>query len=237
MPCKLRTRENSRIVITSEVDRGMQDRGYYEKDTKYPSKLDIVRSKMRQLDDERYPEYPPATVPTRSCVDPFRTRPPDYRDYDRERRNYDEEKKRYYEQQRTSRSFDVQREGYDDERNCRRTARSDTNRLKRYDERDKRYDDAPKYYDEKPGKYYDDKPVEPRPRNEVSSKDRRWKRHVERCDRVSMASREDEYRERERERDRYSERERDSVMSVADGDTSTISGRSNYLKVVKVSVA
>lgn len=231
MSVKLRTRENSKIVIPN-VERGLEDRTYYEKDPKYPSKLDIARSRMRHLEDERYPEYVPVPVPTRSCVEQFRTCPPEYRDYDRERRHYEEEKKKYYEQQRTSRSFDVHREGYEDERNCRRTARSDTNKLKHYDERDKRYDDAAKYYDEKNGRYYDAKPLEPRTRNNASSKDRRWRRNVERCERMSVVSREDDYRERER--DRYSERERDSGMSVADGETSTISGRSNYLKVVKV---
>ncbi|KAJ8711827.1 hypothetical protein PYW08_008781 [Mythimna loreyi] len=235
---KTRTRENSKILIPNEVDRVLLDRPYYEKDIpKFVSKLEIARSRMRHAEDDRFPEYPPAPVPTRSCVDPYRARPPDYRDYDREmRRHYEEDRKRY--EQRTSRSFDVHREGYDDERNCRRTARSDTNRIRRYEERDKRYDEVGKYYDEKPVKYYDDKPMEPRPRNNAS-KDRRWRRNLERCDRNSVASREDDYRDkdRERERDRYSERERDSGMSVADGETSTVSGKSNYLKVVKQEIA
>lgn len=224
------------MVIPHEVERIPQT--YYEKDIpKYTSKLDIARSRMRHLEDsypDRYPEYPPVPVPTRSCVDPYRTRPPDYRDYDREmRRQYEDEKKKYYEQ-KTSRSFEVHRDGYDDNRNGRRTARSDCNRIRRCDERDKRYDDVAKYYDEKPRKYYDEKPLDPRPRNRSTSKDRRWRRNVDRCDRNSVVSREDDYRDRDRDRDRYSERERDSGMSVADGETSTISGRSNYLKVVKV---
>lgn len=235
---KTRTRENSKMLIPSDLEHGALDRSFYEKDiVKYPSRLEISRSKMRHMEDDRFPEYPPVPVPTRSCVDPYRNRPPDYRDYDREmRRHYEDEKKRYYEQ-RTSRSFDVHKEGYDEDRHCRRTVRSDTNKLRRVDERDKRCDEMGKYYDEKPAKYYDEKPVGPRARNNVS-KDRRWRHNVDRCDRNSVASREDDYRDRdrERERDRYSERERDSGMSAADGETSTVSGRSNYLKVVKVCI-
>ncbi|KAH9632575.1 hypothetical protein HF086_012382 [Spodoptera exigua] len=238
-----RVRSHDKIPAMCD-ERGKQEKCscYYEKDSpKYSSKLDISRSRMRPTEDERYRDYPPVAVATRSCLDPYRGRSPDgreerYRDYERDLRGrrYDDDKKRYFEQ-KTSRSFDVNREGYDEERNCRRTARSDSVKDRRYEDRDKRYEEM--------GKYYDDKGLESRDRQNVLSKDQRLRRNVERFERNSVASREDAYRERdrdrerERERDRYSERERDSGLSVADGETSTMSGRSNCLKVVKDSAA
>uniref|UniRef100_A0A2A4J8R1 Uncharacterized protein n=1 Tax=Heliothis virescens TaxID=7102 RepID=A0A2A4J8R1_HELVI len=238
-----RIRSHEKIPVVNQIDRVKQDKCmcYYEKENpKYSSKLDMARSRTRHMEEDRYRDYPPAVVPTRSCIDAYRPRPPDsrdYRDYDREMRNrhYEEDKKRFFEQ-KTSRSFDVHREGYEDDRNCRRTTRSDT-KDRRYEERDKRYEEV--------GKYYDEKPVESRDRNTISSKDRRWKRNPERFERNSVASRDDDYRDRDRDRerdrdrdrDRYSERERDSGLSVADGETSTMSGRSNYLKVVKQEIA
>lgn len=230
-----RVRSHEKIEVGNDPERIKREKCscYYEKDgPKYPSKLDMTRSRTRHLEDDRYREYPPVTVPTRSCIDPYRTRPPETREYreydcrDLRARHYDDEKRRYFEQ-KTSRSFDVHREGYEEERACRRTARSDTNKEKRYDDREKRYDEVGKYYEEKPV-------VETRDRNNVSSKERerRWRKNVERFERNSVASREDDYRDR----DRYSERERDSGLSVADGETSTMSGRSNCLKVVKVLV-
>lgn len=176
----------------------------YEKETpKYASKMDINR---RRHEEDRYREYQPEAIPSRISMGHYRDRPRDYRDYDRVDRRYEEDKRRYCEQ-KTSRSFDVHRESFVDER-CKRTVRSDT--------KDKRYDD----------KYYD-KPREALERN-IAIKD--LGRGIDRCDRNSIVSREDEFRER----DKYSERERDSGLSVADGETSTLSGRSNYLKVVKV---
>ncbi|CAH0677903.1 unnamed protein product [Spodoptera exigua] len=238
-----RVRSHDKIPAMCD-ERGKQEKCscYYEKDSpKYSSKLDISRSRMRPTEDERYRDYPPVAVATRSCLDPYRGRSPDgreerYRDYERDLRGrrYDDDKKRYFEQ-KTSRSFDVNREGYDEERNCRRTARSDSVKDRRYEDRDKRYEEM--------GKYYDDKGLETRDRQNVLSKDQRLRRNVERFERNSVASREDAYRERdrdrerERERDRYSERERDSGLSVADGETSTMSGRSNCLKVVKQEIA
>ncbi|XP_022815232.1 zinc finger CCCH domain-containing protein 13-like [Spodoptera litura] len=241
--CRLRSHDKITVMCD---ERGKQEKClcYYDKDSpKYPSKLDISRSRIRPGEDERYRDYPPVTVPTRSCLDPCRGRAPDgrdYRDYDRDfrGRHYDDDRRRYFEQ-KTSRSFDVHREGYEEDRNCRRTARSDTLKDRRYEERDKRYEEM--------GKYYDEKGADLRDRQNVSSKDRRYRRNVERFERNSVASREEDYRERdrdrerererERERDRYSEKERDSGLSVADGETSTMSGRSNCLKVVKQEIA
>lgn len=180
----------------------------------------MTRSRMRNIDDERYPDYPPENIPRNHLDHSYRSRVPDNRDYrDNDRdfareKHYDNDKKKFYEQ-KTSRSFDVHRDGYpDDEKFCRRTARSDNNKEKQYDERNK---------------YYDEKPVDVRERY-LPTKDRRVKRNSDRFERNSIASRDDDYRER----DRYSERERDSGLSVADGEISTVSGKSNCLKVVKV---
>lgn len=182
-------------------DKTRQDCCYEKERQKYSSKMDFNR---RRQEDDRYREYPPETVPTRTFINRYGDRPPDYRDYDRERR-YEDDKRRLCEQ-KTSRSFDTHRDSYDYEK-CRRTVRSDT--------KDKRYDE----------KYYDKPTLDRNFANKAHSR-----RNLERCDRNSVVSREDEFRER----DRYSERERDSGLSVADGETSTVSGRSNYLRVVKV---
>ncbi|KAJ0172156.1 hypothetical protein K1T71_012129 [Dendrolimus kikuchii] len=189
----------------------------YNKVPKYESKLNMSGSRIRAVADERYRDYPD----NRSYVDQNRTRQePPYSDYDR--KNYEDEKKRYFEQ-RASRSFEVHREGYPDDDKCRRTARSDCIKEKLYDEKDKRYD-----------KYYYEKNVV-RDRFNGPTKDRRIGKNMDRFERNSIASRDDDYRNKDR--DRYSERERDSGLSVADGDTSTISGRSNYLRVVKQEIA
>ncbi|XP_075984690.1 uncharacterized protein LOC142982183 isoform X2 [Anticarsia gemmatalis] len=212
--CSSRIRSHEKLPI--EMERSKQDKCYcYEKEpNKYPSKLEMCRSRVRATEEDRYREYPPMLVPTRSCIDPYRRGPDnrDYREYERDcrPRHYDDDKRKYIEQ-KTSRSFDTHRDYYDDDRG-RRTARSDQ-KDRRYDDRDKRYDEMSKYYNDKPD----------------HRKDRRWKKNMERFERNSVASKDDDYRER----DRYSERERDSGLSVADGDTSTVSGRSNYLKVVK----
>lgn len=201
-PSRIRSHENFQQQRASEKTR--QDCCCYEKErTKYTSKMDVNR---RRNEDDRYREYPPETVPTRTFINRYGDRPPDYREYEKERR-YDEDKRRLCEQ-KTSRSFDVHRDSYDFEKS-RRSARSDN--------KDKHYDE----------KYYDKQTLD---RNFASKV--RSRRNLERCDRNSIVSREDEYRER----DRYSERERDSGLSVADGETSTVSGRSNYLRVVKVIV-
>ncbi|XP_072933284.1 uncharacterized protein [Epargyreus clarus] len=227
-----RSRENNIASDIRPSDRKSQCVCYapYEKETKYASKLNVVSSRMRNTD--RYHDYPRDNTPTRSRVDgyykPHYPEGRDYRDYDDCReptRDRPYEDKRRYCEQKTSRSFDVRREGYDGR--ARRTGRSDYNGDKFYPEsrdvRDKRYVDSPK------DKYYDDKPSRDRNFN-VSTKER-LRRNLERFERNSIASRDDDYR------DRYSERERDSGLSVADGETSTMSGRSNCLRVVKQEIS
>lgn len=218
--------------------------------TKYPSKFDLAMSRTRMA-DERCRQYIPS---------PDLGRPEyyhrgqeldhrEYRDYDnrgglstRDRRNYGEHRC----EQKTSRSFDVHRDYINDERN-RRTSRSDSHR-RRFEDcrdlrepRDKRYegprdfrDSREKKFDDRREKYYDEKyerESKERYHSNLPSRDRRSRRNLDHCDRNSNVSRDDDFN---RERDQYSERERDSGLSVADGDTSTVSGRSNYLKVVKV---
>ncbi|XP_063380486.1 uncharacterized protein DDB_G0284459-like [Cydia fagiglandana] len=185
------------------------------------------------------------------------------RDYDRviepnRERPYEDEKKRLYNQ--TSRSYDVHRDSYAEDDRQHRTTRSDNHRDRCYDER--RYDDRYRKRCEemeKRDKYYEDKPIVTRDRNyhmykesrdrrikknlerferasvasrdedhmyNKESRDRRIKKNLERFERASVASRDEEYKER------CSERERDSGLSVADGE-STVSARSNYLRLVK----
>lgn len=181
-------------------------------DPKYASKLNISGSRV--LDDGRYCEYPD----NMSHENFYRTRQePTYREY--YRKNYDDEKRRYIEQ-KASRSFYIRREGYADEEKCLRTPRGDCVKERRYGEKEKRCD-----------KYHHDK-TEVRDRFNTSRKDRSRK-NTERFEKNSIASKDEGYRNKDK--DTYSERERDSGLSVADGETSTISGRSNYLRVVKVS--
>ncbi|XP_063621815.1 uncharacterized protein LOC134793745 [Cydia splendana] len=225
----------------------------------YASKLDISGSKMHTLADDRRREYAPKPAPTRSVLnqsyrgyrehhpnrDPLREC--DYRrddreydrdielnrDYDRviepnRERPYEDEKKRLYNQ--TSRSYDVHRDSYAEDDRQHRTTRSDNPRDRCYDER--RYDDRYRKRCEemeKRDKYYEDKPIATRDRNYhmyKESRDRRIKKNLDRFERASVASRDEEYKERS------SERERDSGLSVADGE-STVSARSNYLRLVK----
>ncbi|XP_049884533.1 zinc finger CCCH domain-containing protein 13-like [Pectinophora gossypiella] len=215
---------------------------------KYASKLDVAGSRVRDVEEERYREYQPVCA-SASCTDHEYRREPDrreYREYEprrdrdpmRERRSFDDDRRKFCEQ-KMSRSFDVQREGYPEDERFRRTARSESYR-KRFEEtrdvRDKRYDDREvrdRRYEDRRDKYYEERDKESRERKHVASRDRRSKRNLERFERTSTASREEDFRER----DRYSERERDSGLSVADGETSTISGKSNYLRVVKQEIA
>lgn len=213
--------------------------------SKYPSKFDLAMSRTRMTDD-RYRQYIPNPDLGRPEYDQDLR---EYRDFDdrrvvptRDRRNYNEHRC----EQKTSRSFDVHRDYVNDERN-RRTSRSDSHRRRLEDcrdlrePRDKRYEDLrdlreakEKKFDDRREKYFDEnyeRQLKDRHHSNLPSRDQRSRRTLDRCDRNSMVSRDDDYI---RERDRYSERERDSGLSVADGDTSTISGRSNYLKVVKV---
>lgn len=215
---RTRIRSPEKLPSSAPVNRKEKYYPPYERDAaKYSSKIDLVGSRMRNGPDDSFREYQPRTCPTRSLVNPcYRNQEPhDRRDYDyrRERpRQYEDDKRRYCEQ-KTSRSFDVHREVYEEDRGGRRTTRSDSRR-KRYDEpRDKRYD-------ERRDRYYEDKGSRDRHYYNLPSKDRRSRRNLERFEKNSVTSREDEYRER------------DSGLSVA--DESTISGRSNYLRVVKV---
>lgn len=226
--CSNRLRSYEKLVLPNETDRSHQEKCmyYYKEPPRYQSKLDVARSRTLHMEDDRSREYPHVLpmVPTRSCTNPYRRQPEsrDYRDYDGDIRGRHYEDDRKYCEHKTSRSFEVRRDYHENER-TRRSARTDP-RDRRFDEREKRIDES--------SKFYDDKPLDPRERmNGISGKDRRWRKNFERFERSSVTSREDDYN---RERDRYSERERDSGLSVADGDTSTISGRSNYLKVVKV---
>ncbi|XP_021207057.2 serine/threonine-protein kinase PRP4 homolog isoform X2 [Bombyx mori] len=193
------------------IDERIIDRcaSCYSKDIpKYASKLAVKHSKMENED-----RYPGRDSP-RS----------EYERYRQPERDTDYADKRRYFEQKASRSFEVNR---NDDR-CRRTSRSDNTRrydegsdCKRYvgrdGERDRKYDER-KYIER--SKYCDRKPIESR----LSVAEQRSRRNY---DRNSVESREDEGR------DRYSERERDSGLSVADGETSTASGKSNYLRFVK----
>lgn len=210
---------------------------------------------MRNHDEPAYRDFPPERTATRSCINGYyRPREPDPRDYDdrRDSRTYDDGRRtcepdrraerdyddkrdiRKYDdrrrtcEQKTSRSFDMRRDGFvEDDPYYRRTARSDGIKDKTLEDRD--YRDR-RYYDRMNRDKYDEKE---RHRNfgNLPSKDHRSKRNLERLDRMSVVSRDDDYKDRER----FSERERDSGLSVADGETSIISERSNYLRVVKVS--
>ncbi|CAG9568124.1 unnamed protein product [Danaus chrysippus] len=187
---------------------------------RYTSKV-IVTDKNR--DEDRYRAYPLESTPTRSYLDTYYRPHADGRDR-RDDRDYKKcEDRRRACEAKTSRSFDVHRESHnDDERCCRRTARSDGVKDKMYDireYRDRKHEE--RNYREK---YYDDRVRE---RNYNTQGKERVRRNSERYERCSVVSKDEDYRER------YSERERDSGLSVADGENSTISGKSNYLRVVK----
>ncbi|XP_059051645.1 uncharacterized protein DDB_G0283697-like isoform X2 [Achroia grisella] len=226
-------RGNDKVPTNPLLNRNvMQDKcaccSPHDKVSHFPSKLDLNTSADHNVVDDRYHEYPSNTAPIRSCAQqPYRYLPNehrDYRDYERNphgSRYYDDDKRKYFEQ-KTSRSFDIPREVYrDDDKYYRRTTRSEANKEKRYDDqRDKRNDERDKYFDHR---YLD------RDRFNASNKEKRSRHHTDKFERNSIASRDEDYRDR----DRYFERERDSGLSVADGETSTVSGRSNYLRVVK----
>ncbi|XP_073959299.1 uncharacterized protein [Choristoneura fumiferana] len=242
--CRERVRSRDHVGVShSHMQTVVKDKcgcydPYDKEDMRYGSKIDVGRSRT-QTNEDRYRDYTPRAAPTRSFLDNSyrRNESRDCRAYEEpresaRRRNYDEEKRRYFDQ-KTSRSYDVHREGYADEERARRSARSDVHKEKRYD--DRRYDDrdGDKRYQEiqQRDKYYDEKPMDVRDRhcNNMITKERRYRRNLERFDRVSIISKDDDYKDK----DMYSERERDSGLSVADGETSTVSGRSNYLRVVK----
>ncbi|XP_052744459.1 uncharacterized protein DDB_G0283697 isoform X2 [Bicyclus anynana] len=228
---RLHSRENIPVPPDDRKERYMC--GPYDKpQPRYASKVNV----MRNHEDERYRELPPERTATRSCVNSkyYGPNEPDRRierDYDdrRDPRKY-EDRRRICEQ-KTSRSFDMRREGYvEDDSYYRRTARSDGMKDKIVDDRD--YRDRRCYDRSNRDKYFDDKE---RQRNfsNLPSKDHRSRRNLDRLDRMSIVSRDDDYKDRER----YSERERDSGLSVADGETSTLSERSNCLRVVKQEIS
>ncbi|CAH2230699.1 jg12003 [Pararge aegeria aegeria] len=238
-PSKIRSYENfksrlhSRENIAAPTDNRKEKYASYpynNQEPRYVSKVNV----MRNHEEEGHREYPPERTVTRSCVNGcYRQPEPDRRDRDyderRDPRRY-EDRRRLCEQ-KTSRSFDMRRDSFvEDDMYYRRTARSDGIKDKTLDGRE--YRDR-RYYDRSNrDKYYEDKE---RPRNlsNLPSKDRRSKRNLERFDRMSVVSRDEDYKDRER----YSERERDSVLSVADGETSTVSEKSNYLRVVKQEIS
>ncbi|CAH0731786.1 unnamed protein product, partial [Brenthis ino] len=229
---RIRSHDNIAVTNNNRNEKCGCCEPYDKQQPKYSSKTNVAPGKY--YDDDRYHDCPPQTTPTRSCLNGhYKTRAPDrrdIRDYDDQRRKYDERRRLC--EQKASRSFEIHRDGYvEDERSYRRTARSDGVKDKRYDERD--YKDR-KYEDRGRDKYYEEKE-----KNYASlpAKDRRSRRNLERFENMSIASRDDNYRDRDRDRDRYSERERDSGLSVADGETSTVSGRSNYLRVVKQEIS
>lgn len=196
------------MTIHQRPDRTQPER--YKDPSRHPSKQDMRRRDEYPILDPRRSRIEVNNLSTRGRHSPEYC----YRDYDREHRHYEEDKKRQCEQ-KTSRSFDIHRERYEGD-NVRRTFRSD----------DKNYECRHRRFDERGGKKFEDRErfYEDRRREDKG----RGKRNVDHhLDRLSVASRDDDYRER------LSERERDSG-SVADG-ASTVSDRSNYLKFVKVS--
>lgn len=199
-------------------DRSKIDKyDYHEKDERY-TKRDSARS--RGDDPARYREYNVdlAVKPSRVVA-----RGEDRREYDRRA-----DKKGYTRNCDTAREYAEER---DDRTLCRRSFRSDQNR----DKVDRRCEGRYSRHHIQEDKFYDDRPrMSSRSQHYVSLHKEHPSRRVldSRFDRNSVVSRDDDYKERER----YSERERDSVMSVADGDTSVVSNRSTYLKAVKVSL-
>ncbi|CAH2054304.1 unnamed protein product, partial [Iphiclides podalirius] len=192
-------------------------------------KMEIAKSRSHMVEDA-YRGYPQDLTPTGSCVDArYALHRPDhraYKDYPERREpvrdRYGDDRKRYCEQ-KASRSFEIQRE-YADE--VRATSRSDPHRAKRPEvQRNRRYCDRHR------DRYYEDKPVELKDRVYGLSQRLKSRRHLEQSDRSSVVSRDVD------ERERLSERERDSGLSGADGETSTVSGKSNYMRVVKQEIA
>lgn len=218
---KGRVRSDENIPVAYDKCACCYDKGIGH----YPSKLD-VRSRVREAEGDRYREHPP--VETRSRMDTRESRHRldyIYRDEDRREKHY-EDRKRPHEylkvHEKASRNFDVHRDVYEDDRFYRRPNRSELKDKRFEDFRDKRFEEREreKKYIEHKDKYYEDSP-----RYAVKEKRRHRRGYDSRFERLSMGSRDDV--------DRLSERERDSGLSVAD-EASTLSGRSNYLKVVKV---
>lgn len=162
----------------------------------------------------------------------------------RDCRNYEcchyPERVRHYEE----RNIENPSEHYVNEKDfrvCYSRVNRDHEYKERYDEiREKgpreRREYCDKYYDGKDNFYGNKKFNSNYPRHQYESnfhKEHASRRNLDsRLERNSVVSRDDFYKER----DRYSERERDSGLSLADGDTSVISAKSNYLRSVKVCI-
>lgn len=225
---QVRSRNRSQDTIAVPIDDRKEKcvccDPYDKQMPKYSSKMNI---ETKHYEDDRFRCYPPDISPTKSCVNgKYRSSVPERRDiraYDERIRKYDDRRRQC--EHKASRSFDMQREPYTDDRNYRRTARSDGIKDTSYDDRE--YIER-RYEDRKIREKYYDKDIPERNFSHLPSKEHRSRRNLEKFERASVVSRDEDYR------DRYSERERDSGLSVADGETSTISGRSNYLRVVKV---
>lgn len=224
----VRSRNRSQDTIAVPIDDRKEKcvccDPYDKQIPKYSSKMNI---ETKHYEEDRFRCYPPDISPTKSCVNgKYRSSVPERRDiraYDERIRKYDDRRQQC--EHKASRSFDMQREPYTEDRHYRRTARSDGIKDTSYDDRE--YIER-RYEDRKIREKYYDKDIPERNFSHLPSKEHRSRRNLEKFERASVVSRDEDYR------DRYSERERDSGLSVADGETSTISGRSNYLRVVKV---
>ncbi|XP_068619925.1 trichohyalin-like [Battus philenor] len=191
------------------------------------NKFEQLKSRSRVVVDPYY-EYAADVTPTGSCIDAgygeHRPEQREYKEYDRRepvRDRYNDDRRKYCEQ-KASRSFELQREYGDDGRG---TARSDPHKAKRMEaQRNRRYSERTR------DRYYDEKP-DVRERAYCLPNKEKSRRHLEQFDRNSVVSRDID------DRDRFSEKERDSGLSGADGETSTTSGRSNYMRAVKQEIA
>ncbi|XP_047537512.1 zinc finger CCCH domain-containing protein 13-like isoform X2 [Vanessa atalanta] len=223
-----RSQDNIPVPIDSRKDKCVCCDPYEKQPARYSSKVNV---ETKHYEGERYRSYPPEISPTKSCINgKYRSSVPERRDNrefdDRIHRKYDDRRRPC--EQKASRSFDLQRERYIDDRGYRRTARSDGIKDTPYNDRD--YTER-RYEASKGREKYYDKDIPERNFATLPSKERRSRRNLEKFERASVASRDEDYR------DRYSERERDSGLSVADGETSTMSGKSNYLRVVKQEIS
>ncbi|CAG5014587.1 unnamed protein product [Parnassius apollo] len=241
-PSRIRSQENFRSAVrvrdSCTVPEQIEHQNSIEKcvccsfqnrNQKRESKLEVIKSRPHVIDD-RYHTYTQDDTPTGSCIDARygirRHEQKEFKDYvdKREpvRNKYIDDRRKYCEQ-RTSRSFEIQREYVDD---IRRTSRSDPHKDKHFEvQRNRRYGERNRE------RYYDDKLLEHRDRTYGLEHKEKSRRNLEQFDRNSVVSRDVD------DRDRYSEKERDSGLSGPDGETSTMSGRSTYMRVVKQEIA
>ncbi|CAK1594011.1 unnamed protein product [Parnassius mnemosyne] len=243
-PSRIRSQENFRSPVRVRDSCTVPERIEHKNSTekcvccssqnrnhKCESKLEVTKSRPHVIDD-RYHAYAPDDTPTGSCIDTRygirRHEQREFKDYvDRRepvRDKYIDDRRKCCEQ-RTSRSFEIQREYVDD---IRRTSRSDPHKDKHFEvQRNRRYGERNR------DRYYDEKllGIEPRDRTYGLAHKEKSRRNLEQFDRNSVVSRDVD------DRDRYSEKERDSGLSGPDGETSTMSGRSTYMRVVKQEIA